>query len=117
MEFKRSDRVADQLQREVADLIFRRVKDPRVAGVTITGVDLTEDLRLAKIYYCVMGSPADDARQNAAEGMNKARGFIRRQLGKRLRLRYLPQIEFHYDMSFDYGDKMERLLKELGEHE
>ncbi|MGA7878963.1 MAG: 30S ribosome-binding factor RbfA [Desulfoferrobacter sp.] len=117
MEYKRSDRVADQLQREVADLIFRRVKDPRVTGVTITGVDVTADLHLAKIYYCVMGSPNDNEKQSAVEGLNKARGFIRQQLGKRLRMRYLPQIEFHYDSSLDYGDKMERLLKELQQDE
>ena len=117
MEFKRSDRVADQLKREIADLLFRRVKDPRVTGVTISGVDVTADLRLAKIFYCVMGSPSDEEKQKVAEGLNKARGFIRQQLGKRLRMRYTPQIEFHYDNSFDYGDKMDRLLKELKQDE
>ena len=117
MEYKRSDRVADQLQREIADLVFRRVKDPRVAGVTITDVDVTPDLHLAKIYYCVMGPPSEDEKHNVAQGLEKARGFIRQQLGKRLRMRYLPQIEFHYDNSFDYGDKMDRLLKELEQDE
>jgi len=117
MEYKRSDRVADQLQREMADLLFRRVKDPRVAGITITGVEVSADLRHAKIFYCIMGSPNDDEKHKASEGLIKARGFIRQQLGKRLHLRYLPELEFHYDASFDYGDKMDRLLKELQQDE
>jgi ribosome-binding factor A len=117
VEYKRSDRVADQLQREIADLILRRVKDPRVAGVTITGVEVTADLQLARIFYCVMGAPTEDEKQSASEGLNKARGFMRQQLGKRLHMRYLPQLEFHYDNSFDYGDKMDRLLRELNKDE
>lgn len=117
MEYKRSDRVADQLQREIADLLFRRVKDPRVAGITITGVEVTADLRYAKVFYCIMGSNSEEDKLNASEGLSKARGFIRQQLGKRLRMRYLPELEFQYDASFDYGDKMDRLLKELHEDE
>lgn len=117
MEYKRSDRVADQLQREIADLLFRRVKDPRVAGITITGAEVTADLRHARIFYCVMGSPDEDEKQKASEGLAKARGFIRQQLGKRLHMRYLPEIEFHYDASFDYAEKMDRLLKEIHQDE
>ncbi|MDY0041591.1 MAG: 30S ribosome-binding factor RbfA [Desulforhabdus sp.] len=117
MEYKRSDRVADLLQREIADLLFRRVKDPRVSGITITGAEVSADLRHAKIFYCVMGSPNDEEKLNASKGLAKARGFIRQQLGKRLHMRYLPELEFHYDASFDYGDKMDRLLKELQQDE
>lgn len=113
MEYRRSDRVADQLQKEIADLLLRRVKDPRVAGITITAVEVTPDLQHARIFYCLMGSGTEEAKTNAAKGLNKAKGFMRQELGKRLHMRYLPQLEFQYDTSFEYGDKIERLLREL----
>jgi ribosome-binding factor A len=117
MENKRVDRVADLLRQEVADLVLRRVKDPRVQRVTITGVDVSPDLQHAKIFFCVMGNPSDEEKKNVAEGLTKARGFMRQELGKRLHMRYLPQLHFHYDNSFDYGDKIERLLKDLHQDE
>ena len=114
MEYKRSDRVADLLKKEIADLVFRRVKDPRVAGVTISGVDVSGDLKQARVFFCVMGRGSDeDAKNNAVEGLEKARGFIRLELGRRLSLRYVPQLQFEYDTSFEYGDKIERLLRDL----
>jgi len=113
MEYKRSDRVADLLQREIADLLLRRIKDPRVSNVTITAAEVTSDLQNAKIFYCVMGNPAAEEKKSTAEGLGKARGFIRLELGKRLHMKSVPQLTFHYDTSFEYGDKIERLLKEL----
>ena len=114
MDYKRSDRVADLIQREIADLILRRVKDPRVANLTVTGVEVSADLKHARVFYCIMGgSPDENIRKNASLGLEKARGFIRQEIGKRLRLRYVPQFEFEYETSFDYSDKIERLLKEL----
>jgi ribosome-binding factor A len=114
MEYKRCDRVADLIQREIADLILRRVKDPRVANLTVTGVQVTPDLQHARVFFCIMGgSPDESTRKDASLGLEKAKGFIRQELGKRLRLRYVPQFDFEYDTSFDYGDKIERLLKEL----
>lgn len=110
---KRCDRVADLLQQELADLLLRRVKDPRVEGVTITGVKVSGDLQHARVFYCVMGSPEASSREDAAVGLEKAKGFLRRELAGRLHMRMVPQLEFHYDASFDYGDKIERLLKEL----
>lgn len=117
MEYKRSDRVADLVQREIADLLLRRVKDPRVAGVTVTGVEMTDDLQHARVFYCVLGNPPEAEKQTVAVGLSKATGFIRQELGKRLHLRYLPQLSFQYDTSFEYGDKIERLLKELHKDE
>ncbi|MCE5335282.1 MAG: 30S ribosome-binding factor RbfA [Desulfobacteraceae bacterium] len=118
MEYKRSDRVGDQIQREIADLVLRRVKDPRVSNITICGVDLTPDLKNARVFYCVMGgAPDEETKQNAASGLEKAKGFIRQELGKRLRLRFIPQLNFEYDTSFEYGDKIEKLLKELHKDE
>jgi ribosome-binding factor A len=112
-EYKRADRIADVLQREIADLLLRRVKDPRVDGVTITGVKVSGDLQHARVFYCVMGSRQEEGKEAVAAGLNKAKGFMRQELGKRLHMRYLPQLEFIYDASFDYGDKIERLLREL----
>jgi ribosome-binding factor A len=113
MENKRVDRVADLLRQEIAELVLRRVKDPRVQRVTITGVDVSPDLQHAKIFYCVLGNPSDEEKENVAVGLSKAKGFMRQELGKRLHMRYVPQLHFHYDVSFDYGDKIERLLKDL----
>jgi ribosome-binding factor A len=112
-EYKRCDRIADLLQQEIADLLLRRVKDPRIDGVTITGVKVSGDLQHARLFYCVMGSPEGEIREAAATGLDKAKGFMRQELGKRLHMRYVPQLQFIYDASFDYGDKIERLLKEL----
>lgn len=118
MGYKRSDRVADLLKQEIADLILRRVKDPRVANVTISGVEVTDDLKHARVFYCVMGHGDDEgAKKNAILGLEKARGFIRLELGRRLSLRYVPEVHFEYDTSFEYGDKIERLLKELQKDE
>jgi ribosome-binding factor A len=115
--YRRCDRIADLLQQELADLLLRRVKDPRVEGVTITGVKVSGDLQHARVFFCVMGAPAESGGANAAAGLEKAKGFLRHELGKRLHLRVLPQLEFHYDASFDYGEKIERLLKELHQDE
>lgn len=117
MEYKRADRVADLLRQEIADLLLRRVKDPRVGRVTVTGIEVSDDLQNAKVFFCLMGSATEEEKKAAALGLNKAKGFMRQELGKRLHLRYLPQLTFHYDSSFEYGDKIERLLKELQKNE
>jgi ribosome-binding factor A len=97
---------------------LRRVKDPRVANVTISGVEVSDDLKHARVFFCVMGRVEDEgAKKNATLGIEKARGFIRLELGRRLSLRYVPELQFEYDTSFEYGDKIERLLKELHKDE
>ncbi|NTV43422.1 MAG: 30S ribosome-binding factor RbfA [Syntrophobacteraceae bacterium] len=117
MPYKRSARVGDLVRKELADLLLRKVKDPRVAGVTITGVEVSPDLHHAKIFYCVSGSLAEKDKENASKGLSKAKGYIRQELGKRLQMRYVPEVDFRYDPSFEYGDKIERLLKELHKDE
>jgi len=117
MESKRPERVADLLQREVADMLLRRVKDPRVSTVTVTAIDVSRDLQNATVFFCLTGTSDAAARESALEGLNKAKGFMRQELGKRLRLRYVPQLTFRYDSSLDYGEKIERILKELQDHE
>jgi len=95
--FKRAQRVAERIMIEVSDILIREVGDPRMQQLTITGVKVSDDLRLAKIYYVEMGQ--DDSRRETQEALQKATGFMRRELGKRLALRYVPEIMFFVDAS------------------
>lgn len=92
-------------------MILRGLKDPRLDMVSITDVEVTEDLQAAKVYFCVFDNRGGRAKA-AAGGFESALGFIRRELLRRLDLRRIPEITFHYDASFDRGDRIERLLKE-----
>lgn len=112
---KRSVRVGDQLLREIADLLLRRVKDPRVKGATLTGVRLSKDLRHARVFYSVMGSKSDLKRAQA--GLDSAKGFIKREIGQRMDLKYMPEITFTHDPSLEKGDQMEKLFERLKSEE
>jgi ribosome-binding factor A len=109
--FKRSERVADLLQVEISDILLKQIRDPRIGRVTITGVKVSDDLRLAKVYFVEMAkdTPGDDARQ----GLMNAAGYLKRELGKRLNLRFVPDLVFYLDKSFAYSSRIERLLKEI----
>ena len=109
--FRRADRVADAIQEEVSDLLRLRIKDPRIGFVTITGVEVTADLRHARIFFSVVGDRA--ARDATQRGLDSATGFIQGALGRRLRLRFTPTIEFRFDPSIERGARIERLLKEI----
>jgi ribosome-binding factor A len=109
--YKRAERVADQIRMEVADILMRRIKDPRVRSVTVTDVDLTSDLRLARIYVTTM--ERDEGERQVFGGLAKAAGFIRAELGKRLTLRYLPELTFIKDISGPRGDRILQLLDSL----
>jgi ribosome-binding factor A len=106
-EFTRSDRVAEQMQRELADLLMFEVKDPRIGMVTITAVEVTGDMAHAKIFYSA-AKQSDTTQQ----GLEKSAGFLRTQLGKRMLLRTVPQLHFVYDSSIDNGMKMAKLIDE-----
>lgn len=110
--FKRADRVADLIRIEVSDIILKQIKDPRIGMLTITGVKVTDDLRLARIFFVEMGK--DTCTPETKIALEQARRFMRRELGKRLRLRYVPEIIFMLDESFAYGSRIERLLAEIG---
>jgi ribosome-binding factor A len=110
--FKRADRVADLIRVEVSDIILRQIKDPRIGMLTITGVKVTDDLRLARIFFVEMGK--DTCTPETKRALEQARSFMRRELGKRLRLRYVPEIIFMLDESFAYGSRIETLLAEIG---
>jgi ribosome-binding factor A len=109
--YKRAERVADQIRMEVADILMRRIKDPRVRSVTVTDVELTSDLRLARIYVTTM--ERDEAERQVFDGLANAAGFIRAELGKRLALRYLPDLTFIKDISGPRGDRILQLLDSL----
>lgn len=115
MNFKRADRVAELIMTEMSDIIFKQVKDPRVHAVTITSVKVTDDLRNAKIYFVEMGK--DDCSPEIKAGLSKATGFVRRELGKRLQLRFIPEIMFVHDKSFGYGSKIDKLLADIARQE
>jgi ribosome-binding factor A len=115
MKFKRADRVAELIMAEMADIIFKEVKDPRLHGVTITAVKVTDDLRNAKIYFVEMGK--DECSEAVTSGLTKATGFVRRELAKRLQLRLVPEINFIHDQSFGYGSRIDKLLADIAKQE
>ncbi len=109
--YKRSDRVADQIRMEVADILMRKIKDPRVRSVTVTDVELTADLRIAHVFVTTMEK--DEAEREVFAGLSKASGFVRAELGRRLALRYLPEVIFQKDVSGPRGDRVLQLLDGL----
>lgn len=113
MNFKRADRVAELIMAEMSDIIFKQVKDPRLHVITITAVKVSDDLRNAKIYFVEMGK--DDCSPEIKAGLTNATSFVRRELGKRLQLRYVPEIMFVHDKSFGYGSRIDKLLAQIAE--
>jgi len=99
------------IKREISETLIRGIKDPRVSQVTITRVSISDDLRLAKVYFSVMGG--EDDRKRTLQGLNSAKGFIKREVGRRVHLRYMPDIVFRFDPSLEYADHINRLIKEL----
>ena len=109
--YKRAERVADQIRMEVADILARKTKDPRIGFVTVTDVDLSPDLRVARIY--VSSLREGQSEELALQGLSKAVGFVRGELGRRLELRYTPELIFCQDGSYQYGRRIEQLLDSL----
>ncbi len=110
--YKRATRVADQIRMEVADILMRKSKDPRLGFVTVTDVELTNDLRLARVFVTTMQDGQAEAEVFA--GLARAGGFIRAELGRRLHLRYTPELVFQKDTSGPRGDRILSLLDSLG---
>ena len=111
MEGKRSEKVADLIQREVSQMLLRSIKDPRIGFVTITKVTVSEDCRFARVYFSVAGTLAE--RESSEKGLNSAKGYVRKELGRRLRLRYTPEIVFQFDPSIEYAIHMEEVIRDL----
>jgi ribosome-binding factor A len=109
--YKRSEKVAEAIHELVSELLIKGLKDPRIGFVTITGVKVTNDLHQATVYFTVIGS--DEEKKATELGLQSARGFIRKEMGKNLHMRYVPDLIFRYDESVEYGSRIETLLKEI----
>jgi len=106
-EYSRSDRVADQIQREVAEIIAQELEDPRIGRVTVSGSSISKDLSNATLYVTL---PADGDVKRALEGLNRASGFVRRRLGQRVRMRYIPRLRFAHDATLDRATRVWELI-------
>jgi ribosome-binding factor A len=111
MEGKRSEKVADLIQKEISQMLVKSIKDPRIGFVTITKVSVSEDCRFAKVYFSVVGTLAE--RERSMKGLDSAKGFVRKELGRRIRLRYTPEILFQFDPSIEYAIHMGELIQTL----
>lgn len=109
--FSRADRVGGLIQQLLAELLQRDISDPRLQTATITQVKVTKDLRRARIFFASAGGR--ELSEQTAQGFRSAAGFIKRHLGPRLGLRYMPELEFFYDESFDHGARIDQLLKSI----
>jgi ribosome-binding factor A len=109
----RSQRVAEEIKKEIARILKHELKDPRIGFASITSAEVSGDLRSAKIYVSILGDA--EAQRQTMEALNKANGFIRREIGKRVLLRYTPELIFKFDRSIEHGAKIAKLLTEIKE--
>ena len=107
----RASRVGDQIRAELADLLVREVHDPGIGFLTIVHVKVSSDLLQARVYYTTIGD--DKARRESAKALGRATPFLRRQIGKRLRLKHVPELAFFFDDSIEKNDRIERILQGL----
>ncbi|MBI3014111.1 MAG: 30S ribosome-binding factor RbfA [Candidatus Tectomicrobia bacterium] len=110
---KRSERVGEMILAEISRLLLREVKDPRIGFVTLTGIDLSDDLRHAKVYISALGD--EGTKQKTLQGLSSCAGFLRGRLGRELRLRYVPELDFHWDTSIAHGVRISHVIDELKE--
>ena len=110
-EYARTERVADYLQRELAGIIQREVRDPRVGMVSITGVDVSRDLAHARVYYTKIGADSSEEATESTEALNRAAGFLRSQLSRASSMRSVPQLKFFFDASVGRGRDLEALIQ------
>lgn len=108
---ERIKRLQEEIKKETSFIIQRKVKDPRLGFVSITDVELSRDYSYCKIFISVLGD--ENEREQTMEGLHKATGFIRSELAKKLRLKTVPKLSFHYDQSLEYGSKIDAILKKL----
>jgi ribosome-binding factor A len=107
---RRTERLAEEIREEVARMIATELKDPRLGFVTVVRVELAHDLRYARVHVGVLGNEAD--REKSLTALRSAAGFVRRELGRRLRIHHSPEIDFRYDKGLDATDRVARLLQE-----
>ena len=107
----RVEKLQELIKQEMGKMLLTDLKDPRIGFVTVTDVEMTGDLREAKIYVSIMGG--QDEVKNSLEGLQSALGFIRREIGQRIKIRFTPEISFALDTSLDYGDHIQKLLLQV----
>lgn len=108
--YKRSQRLSILLKEEVADIVLHKIKDPRLGFITVTDVELSDDLRIAKVFITVL---KDKDREVSLQILNEAKGFVRGEIAKRLRIKIIPTFEFLYDESIERGFRIDKLLKDI----
>ncbi len=111
-EFKRTDRVGDQLQKELAVLIQREVKDPRLGMVTVSGVTVSRDFGYADVYVTLLGEDSHERVKENLKVLRQAGGFLRSQIARRIKLRHVPELRFHYDESVVRGQRLSSLIEQ-----
>jgi ribosome-binding factor A len=112
----RPNRVGDQIRQELSEILSRgEVHDPGIGFITLTRVQVTPDLQLARVYYTSLGDP--NARKETARALTRAIGFFRRQIGSRLQLRRVPELEFRFDESIAHQDRIEQILRDIHEED
>jgi len=111
MPFKRADRVSEAIKREISVMLTQEIKDPGIHFVTVTTVETADDLRHSRIFVSILGD--EETRKESMAGLERAKGYIRRELGKRLQLRYTPDIHFNLDKSLDHAMKIKGILNKL----
>jgi ribosome-binding factor A len=109
----RVGRVGEQIKKELSQIVQSELKDPRIGFLTVTGVDVTNDLSLARVYLSVLGT--DEQKEATLKALSSGTGYIRSELGKRIRLRKIPELQFRFDASIDYGSKIDLLLHQLNQ--
>ncbi|HHW93604.1 MAG TPA: 30S ribosome-binding factor RbfA [Clostridiaceae bacterium] len=109
---RRADRYGDEVYRILADIIYKKINDPRISGIaSLTGVEVSGDLTVARVFYSVYGS--DEDRKKASDAFDRAKGFLRKELASRMRSKKVPRLVFMEDMSLRYGESIDRLLKSV----
>lgn len=114
-DYRRPDKVGGVIKEEISRMLLREIKDPRIGFVTITRVRVSKDLRFVKVYFSVLGDQS--AREDCLRGLKSATGFVRRELGNRLRLRYAPDIVFSFDPSLEHMSRLTELIHQIHEEE
>ncbi|RDW19522.1 ribosome-binding factor A [Oceanobacillus arenosus] len=107
----RANRIAEQMKKELGEILTRKLKDPRVGFVTVTDVEVTGDLQQATIFISVLGD--EKQKHETLTGLAKAKGFIRTEIGRRIRLRKTPELIFEFDEAFEYGNRIDTILRDL----
>ncbi len=113
LSFKRSERVREMMIEEISDIVRNELKDPRIGFITVMDADVAHNLRHADVYVSPMGT--EEQKKNTIKGISSAAPFIRRLLGQRMKIKFIPEIAFKWDHTAEYSDKINRLLHEIKE--